>query len=135
MLKGWLIHMDNALPQSSVRSQRRIGASRVEYLPHPGYSSDLAPSDFIRFGCIKGKPSDYNDQRRKDLLNAIIKFFTGIDQEMLLSVSKSWINRIKCVIKHDGKYYTRYGKTRDNSLRFTEKLGYTNFWTPSYNFK
>jgi hypothetical protein len=98
--------MDNACPHNSGRVQRCIKASRAEHLLHPDFSSDRAPSDFFLSGSIKGKPSNYNYESREDILNAITESFTGVDQGMLLSVLKSWVNRLKWVIKHEGKYYT-----------------------------
>jgi hypothetical protein len=71
------------------------------------YSQNPAPSDFFFFGDIKGKLSDYNYENQEDLLNAITKMFTGIDQEVLLSVFESWANQPKWVTKHEGKYYTK----------------------------
>jgi hypothetical protein len=76
-------------------------------LLHPAYNPDLAPSDFFLFGCIKGKLFDYNYESRDDLLNTITEIVTGVDQEMLLSVFESWTNRLKWVIKHEGRYYTK----------------------------
>jgi hypothetical protein len=78
--------MDNARPHHSGRSQRCVEASRAERLSHPAYSPDMTPNDFFLFGYIKGKPSDYNFESREDLLNAITEIFTGINQEVLLSV-------------------------------------------------
>jgi hypothetical protein len=49
--------------------------------PHPACSPDLAPSNFIPIGYIKGKRSDYNCESRKDFLNVITEIFTGIDLE------------------------------------------------------
>jgi hypothetical protein len=88
-LKDWLIHMDTVHSHNSGRGQRCIEALRAERLPHPAYSPDLASSNFILFGYIKGKLSDSNYDGREDLLNAITESFTGVDQEVLLSVFES----------------------------------------------
>jgi hypothetical protein len=64
-----------------------------------------APSNFF-FGDIKGKLSDCNCESREDVLNAITEMFTVVDDEVLLSVFESWANRLKLVIKHQGKYHT-----------------------------
>jgi hypothetical protein len=57
---------------------------------------------------IKGKPSDYNCETHEDLLNVITEVFTGVDQEVLLSVFKSWVNQLNELIKHEVKFYTRH---------------------------
>jgi hypothetical protein len=99
-----LIHKDNAHHHNSGRAQRCIKVSRAERLPLPADSTGLTPNDFFLFVYIKGKPSDYNHESREDLLNATTKIFTGIDQDVLLSVVK---HRLKWAIKHEGKYYTK----------------------------
>jgi hypothetical protein len=42
---------------------------------------------------------------------------------VLLSVFESWVNGLKRVVKHEGKYYIQERKTRDISSRLTEKTG------------
>jgi hypothetical protein len=93
-LQGWLIRMDNTRPHNSGRSQRCIEASRAECLPYPAYSSDLIPKDCFLFEYIIGKRSDYNYESREDLLNAFTDIFTGVDQEVLLSVFEYWVNQL-----------------------------------------
>jgi hypothetical protein len=105
-LKVWLIHMNNARPRNSRRAQRCIEALRAERLWHLAYSPDLAPSDLFLFGYTQTKLSGYNCEGREDLLNPITEIFTGVDQEVLLNVFKSYVNWLKWVIKHEGKYYT-----------------------------
>jgi hypothetical protein len=94
-LKGWLIHIANAPPCNSGRAQRCIEAPRAERLPHPAYSPDLAPSNFILVGYIKVKSSDYGGGSREDLLKVITEIFTGVDPDVLLSVFESRVNRVK----------------------------------------
>jgi hypothetical protein len=93
-LKSWLIHMDNARPDNLGRVQSRIEASRTERLPRPAYSPGVASSDFLLFGAIKGKLSDYGYESRDDLLNATAEISTGFNQEVLLSVFESGLNRL-----------------------------------------
>jgi hypothetical protein len=52
-LKLFFIHLDNARPDNSKQSQEYIQASKAKHLPHPVYSTDLAPSDFFLFGYLK----------------------------------------------------------------------------------
>jgi hypothetical protein len=53
----------------------------------------------------------------------ITESFIGVDQEVLLNVFKSWINRLKWMIKHEGKYHTKSREKRNISLRLAEKAG------------
>jgi hypothetical protein len=68
--------------------------------PGPG------PSDFFLFEYIKGKPFDYNCERREDLVNAITEILTGVDQEVLLNIFESWVNGLKGMVKQEEKYHT-----------------------------
>jgi hypothetical protein len=100
-----------------------IEDSRVERLPHLTYRPDLAPSIFFLLGDVKGKRLDHTCEIREDLLNAIIEIFTGVNQSDLPHVFESWVNRLKWVIKHEGKYSTEQRKTRDTSSRLADKTG------------
>jgi hypothetical protein len=51
--------------------------------------------DFFIFGYLKGKLYEYSSESLEHLLNVIIEIFTGVDQEVLLSVFKSWVNWLK----------------------------------------
>jgi hypothetical protein len=88
----WITHIYTC-PHNSRRVQRCLKASRAERLPHSADSPDLTASDFFLFGYIRGKPSDYNCESREDRLNAITEIFTGVNQEALLNVFESWVNR------------------------------------------
>jgi hypothetical protein len=37
----------------------------------------------------------------------VTDLFTGINQEVLLSVFESWVNGLKWAVKQEGKYYTQ----------------------------
>jgi hypothetical protein len=86
-LKNWLTR-----PHNSGRAQRCTEASRVERLPHPAYNPGVATSDFFLFGYIKEKLSDYSCEGLLNFLNAVTEIPIGVDQDVLLSVFKSWIN-------------------------------------------
>jgi hypothetical protein len=96
--------------------------SRAEHLSHAPYSPNLAPNDFFLFGYIKGKLSDSNCESREDLLSPVTEFFTGVDQEIPLSVFESRVKLLKLAVKHEGKYSTKK-RTKDISSRLAHKRG------------
>jgi hypothetical protein len=63
--------------------------SKDERLPHPAYSPDFAPSDFFRFGYLKGKMCDSHCESREDLLNTITDIFSQIHKAILISIFES----------------------------------------------
>jgi hypothetical protein len=98
-LKGFVIHMDNARPHNSRRSQECIKAPSAQRSP------DLAPSDFFLFGCIKEKLTNFNCETRDILKDAIIEIFNGIEKETFVAVFAGWMKQLKWVIEHEGAYY------------------------------
>jgi hypothetical protein len=40
-------------------------------------------------------------------LNAVTQIFARVDQEVLLGVFESWVNRLNYVIKHEEKFCTK----------------------------
>jgi hypothetical protein len=55
MLKGVIMHLDNASPDNSRKSHEYLTEFRARRVPHPAYSPDLAPSDFFLFGKVKAE--------------------------------------------------------------------------------
>jgi hypothetical protein len=94
--------MDNERPHNSRLSQKRIRASKAEWLPHPAYGPDITPSDFFPFEYLKEGMSDYNCASGQTLLKTIAEFFCPINKVALTCVFKSWINWLQSVIKDAG---------------------------------
>jgi transposase len=53
---------------------------------HPPYSPDLAPSDFLLFGCVKERLKGMVFPSSEELLDAIGELVTGIKPETLTAV-------------------------------------------------
>ena len=43
----WLLHHDNAPAHTAVLTQQFLAANKIPVIPHPPYSPDLAPCDFL----------------------------------------------------------------------------------------
>jgi transposase len=43
----WLLQHDNALSHTSVLTQQFLAKNETAVIPHPPYSSDLSPCDFL----------------------------------------------------------------------------------------
>jgi hypothetical protein len=50
---GLIIHADNARLHTTQRTLKFCRENRLEIVPHPPYSPNLAPSDFFLFGHVK----------------------------------------------------------------------------------
>jgi histone-lysine N-methyltransferase SETMAR len=68
MSTGVLLQHDNTRPHTANSTVATIQDLSLEYLPHPSYSPDLAPSNFHVFGLLKeamgGKSFRSNESRR-----------------------------------------------------------------------
>jgi hypothetical protein len=51
----WLLHHDNAPARTALSIQEFLAEKKIPVVPHPPYSSDLAPCDFFLFPRMKMK--------------------------------------------------------------------------------
>uniref|UniRef100_A0A7M4EV86 Tc1-like transposase DDE domain-containing protein n=1 Tax=Crocodylus porosus TaxID=8502 RepID=A0A7M4EV86_CROPO len=52
---GWFLHHDNAPSYTAVSIQEFLAEKNIPVIPHPPFSPDLAPCDFLLFPKIKMK--------------------------------------------------------------------------------
>jgi hypothetical protein len=84
-----------------------LEATKAKRLPHPLYSPSIAPCDFFIFGYLKEKVTDFDSATREELQSAITVIFDEIGKDRLAPIFRSWMERLKCVIKNEGRYYHR----------------------------
>jgi histone-lysine N-methyltransferase SETMAR len=53
--KIWLFHHDNPRSHTSALTQKFLAKQKIDVIPHPPYSPDLAPYDFFLFPKMKLK--------------------------------------------------------------------------------
>jgi hypothetical protein len=99
------MHLDNARPRNSRKSNECLEEFSTRRVPYPAYSSDLAPNDFFHFGTLKIEMQNYDIHSKDDLISAIRSIFDEILKETLNSVYDFWKKKLKCVIKHEGEYF------------------------------
>jgi len=49
----WMLHHDNAPAHASLLTRSYLAKHQISVVPHPPYSPDLAPADFILFPKLK----------------------------------------------------------------------------------
>jgi hypothetical protein len=99
-----MIHLGNASPHNSRKSQELLEANSTSQVQHPAYSRDRPPSDFFLFRDLKEKPTDYDCRSREDLKSATAAILDKINQENLIAVFVSRIQTLKRVIQNKGRY-------------------------------
>jgi hypothetical protein len=102
-LKGISVHLDQARPHDSRKSNECPTEFHALRVPHPAYSPDRAPSHFFPFGTVKTELQAYEIHSRGDLILAITAICHEKSKEILNSVYISWIKRLKWVIQNEGK--------------------------------
>jgi len=75
---------------------------KLQQLPHPPYSPDLAPSDF--FGALKQRLKGKAHLGAQELLAAVTAELTQITGDVLFSVFEEWKARLHAVIENGGEY-------------------------------
>jgi hypothetical protein len=64
----------------------------------------LAPSDFVLFGCAKGKLTGYRAETPSELLVRIRVILAEIPRETLNAVFLEWMERLQNCAQVDGEY-------------------------------
>jgi choline dehydrogenase-like flavoprotein len=76
----------------------------MKRVPHPRYSPDLAPSDFDRWGHVKGCLAGHAFDDADDLFGAVQRILEGIEKVSLQAFFLDWIERPEKSIATDGEY-------------------------------
>jgi hypothetical protein len=105
MLRGIMVHLDNARPHYSRKSNEALRPIKARRIPAPAYSPDLSPSDFFVFGMLKERLSGSSYSSPDELISAIGEVIASIPRDELVRVYENWIKRLRWVITHRGEYY------------------------------
>uniref|UniRef100_A0A672HZ50 Tc1-like transposase DDE domain-containing protein n=1 Tax=Salarias fasciatus TaxID=181472 RepID=A0A672HZ50_SALFA len=101
----WWLHHDNAPAHRALRVKQFLVKNGMALLPHPPYSSDLAPCDFCLFPRMKKELKGWRfddeeevQKKSKNALKAIIthEFADCFDQ---------WKSRLQRCIQAEGQYF------------------------------
>ncbi|GFU18802.1 histone-lysine N-methyltransferase SETMAR [Trichonephila clavipes] len=79
--RGAVFHQDNTRPHTSVATRQKLWALDWEFLMHPPYSLDLAPSNYLLFLALQNFPRDKKLGSREDCENRLLEFFANKDQD------------------------------------------------------
>lgn len=99
-----LLH-DNAPAHTSRVVTEYLRTNKLETLPHPPYSPDLAPCDFWLFPKLKAHLSGKRFQSRHAVGSAIFQYLNTIPKMEYKAAFTDWIKRLKKCIHFKGEYF------------------------------
>ena len=106
-----LLH-DNAPAHKARIVTEFLKAENVTVLPHPAYSPDLAPCDFLLFPKLKFHLSGTKYKSRNALGSAIYQYLMSIPIQEYEHCFQKWIDRLKRCINAEGEYFEGQGKVK-----------------------
>jgi hypothetical protein len=93
-----VIHPENARPRCVKRVAQFLDHNSLHRAFHPPYSLDLAPSDFWRFGYLKGVLQGSSFDEPDELLSSIQPILRGVDRETLDAVFQEGMIQLQNVL-------------------------------------
>jgi hypothetical protein len=88
-LRGIIVHLDNARPHNSRKSETALTATKPRRIPATAYSPDLSPSNFFLFGMLKERMSGTLYNSPDELIFAISELIASLPKYQLGSVSET----------------------------------------------
>ena len=102
-----MLYHDNAAPHSSKTVTKYLKQERVNILPHPPYSPDLAPCDFFLFPKIKKELKNKKYNKVENFARAVQAITSSIPKEEYHRSFEDWRRRLEIRIDKDGHYFER----------------------------
>ncbi|EGI63744.1 Histone-lysine N-methyltransferase SETMAR [Acromyrmex echinatior] len=102
--KKILFLQDNAPAHKSITTMAKINDLRLQLLPHPPYSPDLAPSDYYLFPNLKRWLINKKFNSREEIIDAAEEYFADLSENYFSDGIKKLENRWHKCIDLKGDY-------------------------------
>ncbi|EZA51242.1 Histone-lysine N-methyltransferase SETMAR, partial [Ooceraea biroi] len=97
----------DSLPHTSLVTRQLLQLG-WDVLPHPPYSSDLAPSDYHLFRSLQNSLNNVNFDSNEGVKNHLLQFFVNKEKDFyergILKLPEIW----RKVVEQNGQYITEY---------------------------
>jgi [histone H3]-lysine36 N-dimethyltransferase SETMAR len=104
-LRGILLHHDNATAHTAARTIDFLNKWKVQLLPHPPYSPDLAPCHFFLFPHLKHQLGGKRYPTAQAALEAMQDILDQVPVELFQKCFSDWFDRMsKCKRAHGGYF-------------------------------
>jgi hypothetical protein len=101
---GVILQHDNARPHTANMTKAAIQELDWGILPHPPYSSDLAPSDYNLFRSLFNNLRGVSFNNNAELQNWFDEFFTAKPADVFKSGIENLPEHWKVVVNNGGEY-------------------------------
>jgi len=102
--KGVLFLHDNAAAHRALATQKKLAYLGFQYLDHPPFSPDLAPSDYHLFPGLKKQLKGLHLSSDAKLIAVAETWLDGQRSEFFLSGLQNLEQRVKKCVELSGKY-------------------------------
>jgi hypothetical protein len=103
--QDWLLHHYNAPAHTALSVQRFLAAKNTAVVPHPPYSPDLAPCDFVLFPRTKSKLKWRRFQAVTEIQVQSLTVLHAIPKSHFQRCFQQWQKRWTRYINSEGEYF------------------------------
>lgn len=101
----WFLHHDNAPAHSALSIREFLAEKKISVVPHPSYSSDLAPCDFFLFPRLKSALKGQRFQDVEEIKANTATELKAITLEQFQRTFEKWQDRWNHCISSGGEYF------------------------------
>ena len=101
----WHFHQYNAPVHNSILVTDYLTKTGTKTVPHPPYSSDLAPCDFFLFRKLKEKLKGCRYETIEEMKEAVMKVIDTLTQEDFHGTFQKLLERYNKCIAAEGDYF------------------------------
>ena len=101
----WILHHDNAPSHGSMLVKESLAKHKVQMLPQPLYSPELAPADFFLFPRLKSRLKGHHFGTVENVQAAVTSVLKEMNVQEFQASFQAWQNRWKRCIDAQGSYF------------------------------
>ena len=101
----WMLHHDNAPAHASLLIRSYLAKHQTSVVPHPPYSSDLAPADFFLFPKLKTTFKGRRFPTTGEIQENAIRELRAITESAFQEAFQQWQKRWERCIASRGDYF------------------------------
>ena len=86
----WMLHHNNAPAHASLLIHSYLAKHQTSVVPHPPYSPDLAPADFILFPKLKTTLKGHRFQTTEEIQENAVRYLHTITESAFQKAFQQW---------------------------------------------